>query len=50
VMSGYFADETATEKAFRGGWFHSGDLAVWHLDVPIGVRLAPRWEHRGARP
>src|SRR5215211_81564 len=29
VMAGYFADPDATEKAFTGGWFHSGDLAVW---------------------
>jgi fatty-acyl-CoA synthase len=28
VMSGYFADEDATADAFRGGWFHSGDLAT----------------------
>ena len=34
VMSGYF-DDAATEKAFRGGWFHSGDLAVWHNDGNI---------------
>jgi len=38
VMSGYFADETATERAFRGGWFHSGDLAVWHPDGNIELR------------
>jgi fatty-acyl-CoA synthase len=38
VMSGYFADQTATEKAFRGGWFHSGDLAVWHPDGNIELR------------
>ena len=38
VMSGYFADETATEKAFRGGWFHSGDLAAWHPDGNIELR------------
>jgi fatty-acyl-CoA synthase len=38
VMSGYFANETATEKAFRGGWFHSGDLAVWHRDGNIELR------------
>jgi acyl-CoA synthetase (AMP-forming)/AMP-acid ligase II len=38
VMSGYFADEAATEKAFRGGWFHSGDLAVWHSDGNIELR------------
>jgi fatty-acyl-CoA synthase len=38
VMSGYFQDEPATEKAFRGGWFHSGDLAVWHPDGNIELR------------
>jgi fatty-acyl-CoA synthase len=27
-----------TEKAFRGGWFHSGDLAVWHPDGNIELR------------
>ncbi len=38
VMSGYFADEAATETAFRGGWFHSGDMAVWHPDGNIELR------------
>jgi fatty-acyl-CoA synthase len=38
VMGGYFADETATADAFRGGWFHSGDLAVWHPDGNIELR------------
>jgi fatty-acyl-CoA synthase len=37
-MSGYFEDPEATEQAFRGGWFHSGDLAVWHLDGYIELR------------
>jgi fatty-acyl-CoA synthase len=38
VMSGYFADEAATDRSFRGGWFHSGDLAVWHPDGNIELR------------
>ena len=38
VMSGYFADDPATEKAFLGGWFHSGDLAAWHPDGNIELR------------
>jgi fatty-acyl-CoA synthase len=38
VMSGYFADPDGTEDAFRGGWFHSGDLAVWHPDNAIELR------------
>lgn len=28
TMKGYLKNPTANEKAFRGGWFHSGDLAV----------------------
>ena len=38
VMSGYFDNPAATEEAFRGGWFHSGDLAVWHPDGYIELR------------
>ncbi len=38
VMKGYFEDEQATEAAFRGGWFHSGDLAVWHPDGYVELR------------
>jgi fatty-acyl-CoA synthase len=38
VMAGYFADPDATEQAFRGGWFHSGDLGVWHADGYIELR------------
>jgi fatty-acyl-CoA synthase len=38
VMSGYFDDQAATDKAFTGGWFHSGDLAVWHSDGNIELR------------
>ena len=38
VMSGYFHDQAATSKAFAGGWFHSGDLAVWHPDGTIELR------------
>jgi fatty-acyl-CoA synthase len=38
VMAGYFANEEATEKAFAGGWFHSGDIAVWHPDGAIELR------------
>lgn len=32
VMKGYYKDEQATEEAFAGGWFHSGDLGVRHPD------------------
>jgi acyl-CoA synthetase (AMP-forming)/AMP-acid ligase II len=38
VMKGYFADDAATEEAFRGGWFHSGDLAVMHPGGYIELR------------
>jgi fatty-acyl-CoA synthase len=38
VMKGYFADPEATAQAFRGGWFHSGDVAVWHPDGDIELR------------
>jgi len=38
VMAGYFGDPEATEAAFTGGWFHSGDLAVWHPDGYIELR------------
>ena len=38
VMSGYLDDAAATDKAFAGGWFHSGDLAVWHPDGNIELR------------
>ena len=37
-MSGYFKDPEGTAKAFEGGWFHSGDLAVWHPDGYIELR------------
>jgi fatty-acyl-CoA synthase len=38
VMAGYFRDAEATETAFRGGVFHSGDLAVMHPDGQIEIR------------
>jgi fatty-acyl-CoA synthase len=38
VMTGYFEQPDATAEAFRGGWFHSGDLAVWHPDGYIELR------------
>jgi len=38
VMEGYFNDPEATEKAFRGGYFHTGDAAVVHPDGYIEIR------------
>jgi fatty-acyl-CoA synthase len=38
VMKGYLGNPKATDKAFEGGWFHSGDLAVWHPDGYLEIR------------
>jgi fatty-acyl-CoA synthase len=38
TMKGYYADPDATATAFRGGWFHSGDLAVMHPDGYLELR------------
>ena len=38
VMQAYFDQPDATDEAFRDGWFHSGDLAVWHPDGTIELR------------
>ena len=38
VMKGYLKNAAATDEAFRGGWFHSGDLGVWHPDGYIELR------------
>src|SRR5215213_8758668 len=38
TMKGYYADPEATATAFRGGWFHSGDLAVMHPDGYLELR------------
>jgi len=38
VMAGYYQDPDATAEAFRGGWFHSGDVAVMHPDAYIELR------------
>jgi fatty-acyl-CoA synthase len=38
VMAGYYNDEAGTEKAFRGGWLHSGDLGVQHSDGYVELR------------
>jgi fatty-acyl-CoA synthase len=38
VMLGYYKNPEATAEAFRGGWFHSGDVAVRHPDGYIEIK------------
>ncbi|KAF3647572.1 putative acyl-activating enzyme 1, peroxisomal [Capsicum annuum] len=38
VMTGYLKDVKATEEALKGGWFHTGDLAVKHPDGYIEIK------------
>jgi fatty-acyl-CoA synthase len=38
VMKGYLKNPAATEDAFAGGWFHSGDLAVMHPDGYVEIK------------
>jgi fatty-acyl-CoA synthase len=38
VMLGYLKDAKATAEAFRGGWMHTGDLAVWHATNYIEIK------------
>ena len=38
VMKGYYHNPEGTAAAFEGGWFHSGDIGVWHPDGYIELR------------
>ena len=38
VMKGYFKDKDATDKAIKGGWFHTGDLAIIYPDGYIKIQ------------
>ena len=38
VMKGYLKNETASDEAFAGGWFHTGDLGVMHEDGYIALK------------
>ncbi|MFQ5775440.1 MAG: acyl-CoA synthetase, partial [Kiloniellaceae bacterium] len=38
VMKGYLKNPSATQEAFAGGWFHTGDLGVWYPDGYIELK------------
>jgi fatty-acyl-CoA synthase len=38
VMKGYLKNKASTDKAFEGGWFHTGDLGVMHADGYIQLK------------
>jgi fatty-acyl-CoA synthase len=38
LMKGYLKNEAATDEAFAGGVYHSGDLAVWHVDGTLDIK------------
>jgi len=38
VMRGYLKNSEASRAAFEGGWFHTGDLGVWHPDGYIELK------------
>jgi 3-(methylthio)propionyl---CoA ligase len=38
IMKGYLKNARATADAFRHGWYHSGDLGVWHADNYIEIK------------
>ena len=38
VMKGYLKNKATSDKAFEGGWFHSGDLGVMHPDDYIQLK------------
>jgi fatty-acyl-CoA synthase len=38
LMKGYLKNSVATDEAFAGGWFHTGDLAVMHPDGYVEIK------------
>ncbi len=38
LMKGYLDNEGATRAAFAGGWYHTGDIGVWHGDSYIEIK------------
>ena len=38
VMKGYLKNPKTTQASFKGGWFHSGDLAVWDEDGYVQIK------------
>jgi fatty-acyl-CoA synthase len=38
IMKGYLKNEKASDEAFAGGWFHTGDLGVLHADGYIQLK------------
>jgi len=44
-MIGYHGQDEKTDEAFRGGWYHSGDLAVWEPDGYVELRTFQGHHH-----
>jgi fatty-acyl-CoA synthase len=38
IMKGYLGNAAATDEAFRDGWYHTGDLGVWHPDGYVEIK------------
>ena len=49
VMKGYLQNQKATDDAFAGGWFHSGDLGVMHPDGYIQLKGPLQGHHHLGR-
>lgn len=38
IMIGYYGDDAASREVFAGGWYHTGDIAVWHADGAVDIK------------